>query len=118
MEDKYKFALNYYPHIFPHLPTSEMAIAFAPPFPWWFIYGEFLKIHKNEFLKHEQRVTPAKLDLYSFKFHLHVDIDHVRVETPIHEGEEGKEISSTSFKSYNLHSLCLQLLLFYHICQT
>lgn len=38
-----------------------------------------------------QRVTLAKLDLYSFKDYLHVDIKYARVETLIHEGEESKE---------------------------
>lgn len=84
VEDKYKSALNYYPHRFPLLPTSEMVMAFSHPFPWWFVCGEFLKVHKNKCMKLAQRVALTKLDLYSFKGHLHVDIDHVRVETLIH----------------------------------
>lgn len=90
MEDKYKFALNYYPTKFPPLPTSKMHLAFVPLFPWWFICGEFLKVRKYECLKPTQRVALSKLDLYSFKGHLHVDIDHVKVETLIHKGEESK----------------------------
>lgn len=65
-----------------------MTLAFAHPFPWWFIYGEFQKVHKNKCLKLSQRATLTKYDVYSFKDHLHVDIKHVRLETPIHEGEE------------------------------
>lgn len=65
-----------------------MAIAFAPPFLRSFVCGEFIEIHKNEYLKPTQRVTSTKLDLYSFKGHLYADIKNVRVETPIHEGEE------------------------------
>lgn len=74
-----------------------MALDFPPPFPRWFICGDFLKVHKNECLKPAQRVTPTKHDIYSFKGYLHVDINHVRVETPIHEGEESKKIFSQSF---------------------
>lgn len=46
VEDKYKFALNHYPLMFPHLPTSKMAFDFSPPLPRWFIYGEDLKVLK------------------------------------------------------------------------
>ena len=39
VKDKYTFALNFYPPKFPPLPTSSMALAFAPPFPRRFICG-------------------------------------------------------------------------------
>lgn len=55
MKDKYTFALNYYPQKFPLLPTNEMALAFSPSFPRWFICGEDLKVLKNESLKSDQR---------------------------------------------------------------
>lgn len=48
VKDKCTFALNYYPHKFPHLLTSEMDLAFAPPFPWWFVCGKILEgTHKR-----------------------------------------------------------------------
>lgn len=90
VNDKYTFTLRFYPPKFSSFPTSEMALAFVPQFPWWFICAEILKVHKNEFLKPAQRVTQAKHGIYSFKGHLHVDIKHARVETPIHEGEESE----------------------------
>lgn len=79
VKGKYAFTLNFHHPIFPHFPTSEMDLVFAPPFPQWFICGEFLKVHKNECLKPAQR--PTKHDIYSFKDHLHVGISHVRVKT-------------------------------------
>lgn len=75
-----------------------MALAFALLFPRWFVRREFLKVHKNECLKPSQRVTPNKHNIYHFKLHLHVNINHVRVETLIHEGE-GKKRS----RLYLLH---------------
>lgn len=90
VEDNYRFLLNYYPSKFPPLPTSKMDLAFSPSFPRWFIYGEDLKILKNESLTYSKRVTPTKHDEYSFKGHFHVDIKHARVESLIHEGEESK----------------------------
>lgn len=98
VQDIYKFTLDYYPPRFPHFPTIKMVMAFTPPFPQWFICGEFMKVHKNECLKPAQRVTPTKLDLYIFKGHLHVNI-YVKVETHIHEGEESREIFFTIFQT-------------------
>lgn len=71
-----------------------MALAFALLFPHWFVRGEFLKVHKNECMKPSQRVTPNKHNIYHFKLHLHVNINHVRVETLIHEGEGKKNLVS------------------------
>lgn len=90
VKDKYTFLMNYYTHKFPHFPTSDMALDFAPPFSRWFICGEDLKVLKHESLKPTKRVTLTKHDIYSFKGHLHVNIEHVRVESLIHEGEESK----------------------------
>lgn len=98
MKDKYTFALNFLPHRFPHLPTSEMTLDFAPLFPRWFVCGEFIKGRKNECLKPAQRMTPTKYNIYYVKGHLHIDVSHVRVETPIHEGEESHKISSPIFQ--------------------
>lgn len=90
VNDKYTFVLNFYPPKFPSLPISEMALTFAHQFPMWFICGKDIKVLKNESLKPIKRVTPTKHDVYSFKGHLHVDINHVRVEAaevetePIH----------------------------------
>lgn len=98
VKDKYSLALNFHPHKFPPLPTSKMALASAPPFQQWGICGDFLKVHKNECLKPAQRLTPIKHDIYSFNGHLHVDIKHVKVETPIHEDEERKRSRFHPFK--------------------
>lgn len=101
VKDRYSFALKAYTPKFPPLSTSDMALASAPSFPLWFVCREFCKIHKNEYSKLAHRVTLTKLDLYSFKGHLHVDIKNVRVETPIHEGEESIKFL---FKSYSPYS--------------
>lgn len=94
MKDKYTFSLNFYPHKFPPLTTNEMALDFAPPFPRYFICGEDIKLLKNESLKLVKRVTLTKNDIYNFKGHLHFDINHVKGEIPIPEGEERKRVSS------------------------
>lgn len=90
VEDKYKFALKYYPIRFPHFPTSELALAFPPLFPWWFICGEYLKLLIYEILKPAKRAALIKHDIYSLKEHLHVDIDQVKILSLIHEGGESK----------------------------
>lgn len=87
VKDKYTFALNFYPPKFPLFPTNKMVLVFAPPFPWWFICGEDFKVLKSESLKLVKQVTPTKYDIYNFRGHLHIDINHVRIETLIHEGE-------------------------------
>lgn len=96
VKDKYTFTLNFYPPKFSPLPTNKMALTFVPPFLRWFICGKDIKVLKNESLKPAKQVTVTKHDIYNFKGHLHVNINNVRVETPIHEGEESKRVSSKS----------------------
>lgn len=43
-EQRYQTAFNMYPHKFPRLPSAEFGLAFSPPFPNWFICGDFIKI--------------------------------------------------------------------------
>lgn len=92
--------------MFPLLPTSELALALWPPFPWCFICGEDLKLLKNGSLEPAKQVTLTKHNIYSFKGHFHVDIDHVKVLSPIHEGEESKRYLRSTY-------LIILLILFY-----
>lgn len=86
-EDKYEFAFNFYPPKFPPLPSADIKLAFRPPFPRWFICGSDIEVLKNESLKLAKRVVSLKHNLHSFKGHLHVNIEHVKVLTLIHEGK-------------------------------
>lgn len=48
-------------------------------------------------------MTPTKHNIYIFKGHLPVDMDHVRVETPIYEGvyvEIWQTTASLLFQGY------------------
>lgn len=42
-------------------------------------YGNVLNDIENAYKNHAQRVVPTKHDVYSYRGHLHVDIDHIEV---------------------------------------
>lgn len=43
-EQRYQTAFNTYPPKFPRLPSVEFSVDFSPPFPDWFVFGDFIKI--------------------------------------------------------------------------
>src|SRR3954469_2423995 len=94
-ELRYEVAFKLNPPKFPPLPSADFGVALSPPFPDWFVCGNAFKILQEQTKKHAERVVPTKHTLDTFKGHLHIDLEHVRVLTPIPEGL-GLDILSTS----------------------
>lgn len=85
-EKRYEMALKLFPPKFPPLPNADFGVALAPPFPDWFICGDSIKILRQQSQKKAQRVVATKHTLGSFKGHLHIGIEDVRIESDICEG--------------------------------
>ncbi|XP_058732451.1 uncharacterized protein LOC131603986 [Vicia villosa] len=85
-ELRYEVAFKLNPPKFPPLPSADFGVALSPPFPDWFVCGNVLKDLQNSSKKRAERVVPTKHTLDTFKGHLHIDLKHVRVLTPIPEG--------------------------------
>src|SRR3954471_13965103 len=85
-ELRYEVAFKLNPPKFPPLPSADFGVALSPPFPDWFVCGNALKILRESTKKRAERVVPTKHTLDTFKGHLHIDLKHVRVLTPIPEG--------------------------------
>lgn len=79
-------ALELFPPKFPLLPNANFGVAFAPPFPYWFICGDSIKILRQQSQKKAQRVVATKHTLGSFKGLLHIGIEDVRIQSDIYEG--------------------------------
>src|ERR1043165_8426842 len=47
-ESRYMWAFKNQPPRFPNLPTSELALAFFPPYPWWFVCGNIFHKYEND----------------------------------------------------------------------
>lgn len=65
-EKRYETTFNLYPPKFPCLPTSELGVAFRPPFPVWFVCGNIWKLLCEQSHKHSQQVVASKYTLDSF----------------------------------------------------
>jgi len=63
---KYLFALHFKIK-FPSLPTSEMALAFRPPYPTWFFCDSVLGMKQKLKMKEKDKVTATKCNLYTFR---------------------------------------------------
>ncbi|XP_058755341.1 uncharacterized protein LOC131628527 [Vicia villosa] len=85
-ELRYEVAFKLNPPKFPPLPSADFGVALSPPFPDWFVCGNAFKILQESTKKRAERVVPTKHTLDTFKGHLHIDLEHVRVLTPIPEG--------------------------------
>src|SRR4051812_8359149 len=85
-ELRYEVAFKLNPPKFPPLPSADFGVALSPPFPDWFVCGNALKILQESTKKRTERVVPTKHTLDTFKGHLHIDLKHVHVLTPIPEG--------------------------------
>lgn len=73
-EQRYKTSFNMYPPKFPQLPSVKFGVAFSPPFPYWFVCGDFIKILQQESQKKANRVVSTKHNLDNFKEHRHIGI--------------------------------------------
>src|SRR3954469_9324233 len=82
----YEVAFKLNPPKFPPLPSADFGVALSPPFQDWFVCGNAFKIPQESTKKRAERVVPTKHTLDTFKGHLHIDLKHVRVLTPIPEG--------------------------------
>ena len=76
--NKYLFALDFKMR-FPSLPTSELALAFRPPYPKWLPCDSLLGMRQKLITKEKDKVTATKYNLYTFRGHLHLDLSHVRI---------------------------------------
>src|SRR3954464_5908005 len=85
-ELRYEVAFKLHLPKFPPLPSADFGVALSPPFPDWFVCGNALKILRESTKKRVERVVLTKHTLDTFKGHLHIDLKHVRVLTPIPEG--------------------------------
>ena len=95
-EDRYDLAFQLEPPKFPRLPTADFALAWYPPYPPWLSVKEDFKVMRQDALKLEKRVVATKHSLYSFKGFLHLDLKHVRMDTPESEGLETMDSLVTS----------------------
>src|SRR3954470_21397516 len=85
-ELRYEVAFKLNPPKFPPLPSADFGVDLSPPFPDWFVCGNAFKILQESTKKRAERVVPTKHTLDTFKGHLHIDLEDVRVLTPIPEG--------------------------------
>ena len=63
---KYLFAV-YFKIKFPLLPTSELALAFRPPYPKWFFCDSLLGMKQKLKTKEKDKVTATKCNLHTFR---------------------------------------------------
>jgi len=84
---KYLFALHFKIK-FPTLPTSELALAFRPPYPKWLFCASLLGMKQKLKTKEKDKVTATKCNLYSFRGHLHFNLSHIRILSPIGIGNK------------------------------
>jgi hypothetical protein len=76
-EKRSEMALEPFPPKFPPLPNADFGVAIAPPFPYWFICGDSIKILRQQSQKKAQRVVVTKHTLGSFKGRFHIGIEDV-----------------------------------------
>lgn len=85
-EERYDLAFSCHPPKFPPLPTAEFGVAFSPPFPDWFVCGNYMRILRQHYKRPAECVVPTKYHLGNYPRHLHVGIEHICMEDPILEG--------------------------------
>jgi len=85
--NKYLFALHFKIK-FPSLPTSDLALAFRPPYPKWLPCDSLLGMNQKLITKEKDKVTIAKCNIYTFRGHLHLDLHHVRILSPMGIGKK------------------------------
>lgn len=80
--DMYTFSLKFYFYKFPPLLTCELGLAFLLPFLDWIPCGSLSVLNKALKKLHPIVVT-TKYYMDNYKGHLHVNIENVRVLSPI-----------------------------------
>jgi len=83
--NKYLFAL-YLKVQFPPLPSSVLALAFRPPYPKWFVCGSWMEMKQSLIKKEAKKITPTKLDIYTFRGCLHYGLHQICITSPIEVG--------------------------------
>jgi len=83
---KYLFALHFQIK-FPSLPTSDLALAFRPPYPKWLPCDSLLAINQKFITKEKDKVIVAKCNIYTFRGHLHLNLLHVQIISPMGVGK-------------------------------
>ena len=83
---KYLFTLHFKIK-FPPLPTSDLALAFRPPYPEWFFCDSLLGMKQKLKTKEKDKVTATKCNLYTFRGHLHFNLFHIQILSPIGLGK-------------------------------
>src|ERR1051325_6383339 len=78
-EDRYRLALEMHPPKFPKLPTSELALAWFPPYPWWLTCKEMFKYKSQKKPKPSETVTWARHWLHNFPRHLRYDLPAISI---------------------------------------
>src|ERR1043165_2483589 len=78
-EDRYRLALEMHPPKFPRLPTSELALAWFPPYPWWLTCKEMFKYKSQKKLKPSETVTWAYHWLHNYPGHLRYDLSAMSI---------------------------------------
>ena len=79
-EDRYRLAFEMHPPKFPRLPTSELALAWFPPYPWWFTCKEMFKYLQRK-PKPSETVTWARHWLHDFPGHLRYDLSAMSIKS-------------------------------------
>jgi hypothetical protein len=99
----YLFAL-YFKVKFPPLPSSELAIAFRPPYPKWFVCGSWMAMKQSLIKKEAKKITLTKLDIYTFRGRLHYGLHQIHITSPI---EVGKHLCKPLLRSRLTHTFTL-----------
>jgi len=84
---KYLFALHFKIK-YPSLPTSDLALAFRPPYPKWLPCDSLLGMNQKLITKEKDKVIVAKCNIYTFRGHLHLDQHHVRIISLVGMGKK------------------------------
>jgi len=92
---KYLFALHFKMK-FPSLLTSKLALAFRPPYPKWLPCDSLLGMSQKLKTKEKDKVTATKCNLYTFRGHLHLDLPHIRIISPIGIGKKSFNFLETN----------------------
>ena len=91
-ENRYDLAFKLEPPKFPKLSSADFGLAFYPPYPDWFVCGNYHNCLKQESKKPAERVVLTKHTLDSFKGFLHFDINQVLILSPESEGVEPNDL--------------------------
>jgi len=84
--NKYLFALHFKMK-FPPLPTSELSLAFRPPYPKWLPYDSLLGMRQRLITREKDKVTWTIYYLHTFRSFLHLGLPYIEIISPIGIGK-------------------------------